>query len=148
MSVLAALRGLSTVLTARRAADRVTPSARAREEADGLAARIDDHDGVTVLTIDEKRLDAQIADQFRSELNALIESGKIRLCINLERVAFIDSSGLNVLIAGARSSQGRKGALKLACPQAAVKDLIEMTRLNRMIPVFATQEEALASFGT
>lgn len=102
--------------------------------------------GITVVAVEDRRFDAMVADQYKADLSKLMDEGKVRMCLNLEKVQFIDSSGLNVLIFGARSTREKKGALKLACPQPQVRDMFEMTRINRMIPVFATQEEALRSF--
>jgi anti-sigma B factor antagonist len=103
-------------------------------------------DGITVITVEDKRFDALIADQYKTDLSKIIEEGKARICMNLEKVQFIDSSGLNVLIFAARQTREKKGALKLACCQPQVRDMFEMTRINRMIPVFPTQEEALKGF--
>lgn len=102
--------------------------------------------GVTVLALEDRRLDATVAEQYKIDLGKLFEAGKTKLCLNVEKVQFIDSSGLNVLIFGARATREKKGALKIACPQSQVREMFEMTRINRMIPVFATQEEALRSF--
>lgn len=102
--------------------------------------------GITVIAVEDKRFDATIADQFKTDLTKVIDDGKTRVCMNLEKVEFIDSSGLNVLIFAARTTREKKGALKLACPQKQVQGMFEMTRINRMIPVFSTQEEALKSF--
>lgn len=107
---------------------------------------ISEQDGITVVSVEDRRFDAMVADQYKTDLAKLIEDGKSKLCLNLAQVQFIDSSGLNVLIFCARSTREKKGALKLACPQPQVRDMFEMTRINRMIPVFPTQEEALRSF--
>lgn len=111
-----------------------------------MAFTLSEVSGVTVIAVEDKRFDALVADQFKTDLSKVIDEGKVRVCMNLEKVQFIDSSGLNVLIFAARTTREKKGALKLACPQQQVQSMFEMTRINRMIPVFATQEEALRSF--
>lgn len=111
-----------------------------------MAFTTTEQDGVTIVAVEDRRFDAMVSDTYKTDLARLIDEGKSKLCLNLEKVQFIDSSGLNVLIFCARSTREKKGALKLACPQPQVRDMFEMTRINRMIPVFATQEEALRSF--
>lgn len=111
-----------------------------------MGFQVSEDGGVTILSIDDARIDAQVVHRYMADLEALIKSGKTRILVDLEHVQFVDSSGLNVILFGARTAQAHQGAFKLARPQAQVRGLLEMTRVIRMIPVFATLEEALASF--
>lgn len=107
---------------------------------------VTDNGGVTVLVVKDHRLDALVADSYKTDLKALLDSGKVRLCVDLGQVQFIDSSGLNVLIFGTRAARDKKGGLKVACLAPAVRDLFAMTRVDKMIPIFGSVEEAVGSF--
>lgn len=110
-----------------------------------MPLQLEEQDGVTVVTVDVKRLDASVADGYRQELQKLIDEGKVRLCLDMAGVDFIDSSGLNVLIVATRNTRGKKGDLRLASPAPKVMSLLQMTRLDKMIPIHPTRAEAVAA---
>lgn len=66
------------------------------------------------------------------------------LVFDLRQVTFMDASGLGVLAMSRRSTEQRSGALRLAAPSGQVRRVLAMTRLDRVIPVFDSLDEALA----
>ena len=59
---------------------------------------------VNVVLVDESRLDASIAESFKTYLFDQIDSGKTQLVVDLSQVRFMDSSGLGALVAGLKKT--------------------------------------------
>lgn len=100
---------------------------------------------VTVMIPDTSRLDAGAALPFKETLLKEIESGHLRILINMEKVGFIDSSGLGAIISGLRRV-GLKGDIKLCHGAEQVASLLKLTRLDQVLPMYADETAALATF--
>ena len=105
-----------------------------REERDG---------GVLTLTL-EGELDLATAPKVREPLDVAIDAGTRRILVDMLGCGFIDSTGLGVLLHAAKRLEESGGAMALICVDDQIKRLLELTMIDRTIPVFATREEALA----
>lgn len=72
----------------------------------------------------------------REKLIVFMESGHKEFIIKLNNVDYIDSSGLGVLVAIQKRALQMKGSVTLVGASGIVKELFELTRLNK---VFAMQ---------
>lgn len=97
----------------------------------------------TIVTVNEVRLDATLAEPFKTYLFDEIEKGVDALIIDLSHVKFMDSSGLGALVAALKKMAGA-GKIRLAGPQPAVTDLFELTSMEKLFPISATVSDALA----
>lgn len=68
----------------------------------------------------------------REKLIALMETGHKEFKIKLNKVDYIDSSGLGVLVAIQKRALQIKGGVTLVGAQGIVKELFELTRLNKV----------------
>ena len=68
------------------------------------------------------------------------------MIIDLAEVTFIDSSGLVMLVQNMRRCREKGGDLYLCSPQQPVRMVLELTRLDKAIEIFLTQEEACNAF--
>lgn len=68
----------------------------------------------------------------REKLMAFIESGHKQFTINLRDVEYIDSSGLGVLVAIQKKVLPKEGQVILTGARGVVKELFELTRLNKV----------------
>jgi anti-sigma B factor antagonist len=100
----------------------------------------------SVVSLSGKVTLGEASQSLRTTLEQLFTRGSLHIVLNLEDVPFIDSAGLGVLAVNSASAKAQGGALKLAAPQARVKDALELVRLNQVLPFFATEQEALDSF--
>jgi len=102
---------------------------------------------VTVLKIEQNRATFETTKEFRQNLTKLIDQNKWRkLVIDMSNVEFADSSFLGSLITGLKKITSNQGDIRLFGLQAAVKTMVELTRLYRVFEIFNTKEEALNSF--
>ncbi|PSW18141.1 anti-sigma factor antagonist [Photobacterium sanctipauli] len=97
----------------------------------------------TILQIKEERFDAKLAPSFRSELEQLSESIGTHLVMDLSEVRFMDSSGLGAVMAVYKMLRGKK--ISVVNPQRAVKELLKLTRMDKLITSFDSIEDAVAT---
>jgi anti-sigma B factor antagonist len=75
---------------------------------------------------------------------AALLAGEQHLLIDLTEVDFIASMGIRMLLSGAKQLNRRDLKLVLAAPNECVKEALEITNINSIIPVFDTIDQATA----
>jgi anti-sigma B factor antagonist len=66
----------------------------------------------------------------------------------LTQVDFVSSMGIRMLVSAARSLKARQSTLALYGAQAQVSQVFDAVSLKKIIPVCATEAEALAAIGS
>lgn len=90
-------------------------------------------------------LDAGNTEEFKTGCASIInESNKI--VFEMSRVKFIDSSGCGTLLFCQKQLSKLGGDLKLCGVQESVRSLFELVRMDRILDIFNTKEEAVESF--
>lgn len=97
---------------------------------------------VVVIEMDEPRLEASNAPELRELLIGRIEKGDHQIVLDLHGVKFMDSSALGSLI-GAIKKMGPLGTLALAGATGPVLQLLKLTRMDKVFPMFPTAHAAL-----
>jgi anti-sigma B factor antagonist len=95
----------------------------------------------TLVRPDFNRLDASAAPVLRSATADLVNQGNLRVVLDLGGVGFVDSSGLGALIHLHKTLEGR-GRLALCRLDPKVLQLLKVTRLERVLAIAASEEEA------
>ena len=91
-------------------------------------------------------VDIFTAPRFKDDLVAIVDDGAIDVIVDLSRVDFIDSTALGVLIGGIKRLHPLGGSLALVATTRPVTRVLEITGLARVFAVYASRDEALASF--
>ena len=100
---------------------------------------------VTVLDLDGKFVLGEHA-QFKQRVAAIIESGGRKLIVNLEKVSFMDSSGLGELISGYTAMRRVSGNIKLLNLNSRLNQLLIITKLITVFETFDSEAAAVTSF--
>ena len=87
-------------------------------------------------------------DALREATADFIEQGNTCLILNLQKVTYVNSSGVGAIIAAHTSYARRGGSVKLVGITGMVQNLLAVTRLVDVFEVFDTVQEAIESFGT
>ena len=87
-------------------------------------------------------IDISTVGGLRERLFELAE-GSEPLIVDLDRVTFIDSAGLGVLVGVARRADEHGGSLHAVCSRAQTRKLLWLTGVDRRIPLTATVDGAL-----
>src|SRR5665213_3602898 len=102
----------------------------------------------TIFRLKEERVDSRNAGQLKAEFLILAQPGTNAIIVDLSEVQHVDSAGLSALLLGQRQMRLNGGELRLAGLNESIRNLLEITQLNRMFPIFATVPDALkANFG-
>jgi anti-sigma B factor antagonist len=89
-------------------------------------------------------IDVYTAPQLRERLIALVEGGARRVVVELNRVEFLDSTGLGVLVGALKRLRGVGGELFLVCGQERLLKIFRITGLDRVFTLCDSVEAAMA----
>ena len=82
----------------------------------------------------------------RDAMNGLLGDGQKNIIVNMAGVSYVDSAGLGELVGKYTTATNQGGAIKLLHLQSKMKDLLQITKLHTIFPVFDDEKEAIASF--
>lgn len=91
-------------------------------------------DGTTFLYL-KGRLDAETAPQVEDWIDQVLAKRPWRLVFDLERLSYISSAGVRILLKARKQMSARKGTTVVAKPQPSVKrvfDLLHVLNVNEM----------------
>jgi anti-sigma B factor antagonist len=80
-------------------------------------------------------IDLYTAPKLQSELMAALTASPARLIVDMSRVDFCDSTGINVLLAAHRQAREGGGELQLAGPGSATRKVLQVTGLESVFTV-------------
>ena len=89
-------------------------------------------------------IDVYTAPRLREQLVDLVADGKYHLVVDMERVDFLDSTGLGVLVGGLKRVRAHDGSLRLVCTQERILKIFRITGLTKVFPIHSSVEEAVA----
>ncbi len=102
--------------------------------------------GAVILDLDGKLTGGPDAETFRNIFKSLVSEGKKNIVVNLERVSWINSTGLGILISGYTSVRKGGGDLVLTHVGDRIESILYVTKLNLLFKAFDSEEEAIKSF--
>jgi anti-sigma B factor antagonist len=108
---------------------------------DELSVTVSCERGVNVAAI-AGAIDISTVAALRERLFGLADDGQ-PLIVDLNRVTFIDSTGLGVLIGAARRADGHGVSVHAVCSRPQTRELLRLTGVDRRIPLSATVDGAL-----
>jgi len=91
-------------------------------------------------------IDLYSAGELKENIYSEIEKGHYELVINLEKVNYIDSSGIGVLLSCLSKTKQKRGNLKLANLQPNVYNVIKISKFDRIFEIYDNVDKAIDSF--
>ena len=102
---------------------------------------------LTVVDLNGKILIGEGDDLLRDTMLRLVEEeGKRRILLNMAEVPYVDAAGLCEMVRSYTTVSKKGGRLGFVSVTKKISDLLAITKLLTVFPVFATEEEALAKF--
>jgi anti-sigma B factor antagonist len=98
--------------------------------------------GVVVAT---GEIDMATAGALRQAVTDLLAGGFAHLVIDMSQVAFIDSTGLGVLVGARKKVLHIGGSLALVCDTPRLLRLFRITGIEQALPIHSTVEAALSA---
>jgi anti-sigma B factor antagonist len=106
-----------------------------------LGISTDQDGGVCTVTL-EGEVDVYTAPRLKERLVELLDGGCTSVIVDLEKVSFIDSSGLGVLVSALRRAREKGGAVRIVCTRDSVLKIFRITGLDKVFPIFSDVSEA------
>ncbi|WP_037681652.1 STAS domain-containing protein [Streptomyces griseus] len=99
-------------------------------------------DGIDVVT-PHGEIDHTTRVSFHQALLPPEGAGTARLVVDLSGVTFMDSTGVNTLIAAHQAAQAAEGWLRLAGPRNPVLRILQLVGVDAVIPCYPDLQQAL-----
>ena len=101
-------------------------------------------DGIEVVNV-EGEIDIYTAPRLRELLIDLAGKNNYQLIVNLEKVGFLDSTGLGVLVGGLKRVRAHDGSLDLVCTQERILKIFKITGLTKVFGIYQSVDQAIAA---
>ena len=95
-------------------------------------------DGIEVVDV-EGEIDIYTAPRLRELLIDLASKNNYQLIVNLDKVGFLDSTGLGVLVGGLKRVRPHDGSLDLVCTQERILKIFRITGLTKVFGIYQTR---------
>ena len=104
---------------------------------------VDKQDRYTVFQLQEENLNSVVAPDLKSEIVILHNEGVNNLIFDLSKVKYVDSSGLSAILTADRLWKSNGSFVLTGIDQVAVKKLFEISRLDSVLSMAPTKQEAV-----
>ena len=100
-------------------------------------------DKTVIFSFEGRILDRSEADTLMDEYEALIKAGSQNFIIDLSKIDYMNSSGLNVLISLLNMNRDHYGKLIIFGVPNTVESILKTSKLFNLFTICATKEEAI-----
>ena len=101
-------------------------------------------DGIEVVDVGGE-IDIYTAPRLRELLIDLVSKNSYQLVVNMDKVGFLDSTGLGVLVGGLKRVRAHDGSLDLVCTQERILKIFRITGLTKAFGIHQTVDQAIAA---
>jgi len=101
---------------------------------------------VLILDLHGKIMIGEGDDALREAVTRIVDSGTMRILLNLADVPYVDSAGLGEIVRCYTTVSRKGGRLKLLNLTKKIKDLLAITKLLTVFETYDTEDEAVKSF--
>jgi len=91
-------------------------------------------------------LDGNTSPKLLKEIESLIEQGTLNIILDLTQIEFISSSGIGVIAVSSKELSQKNGKIMIVCDNGKVLSLFDITNLSKVITIYKTLDDAVASF--
>lgn len=105
--------------------------------------------GDVIVVEPEGRIDYAAGAEFERAVVLLVDpsaGSRTGLVFDLQRVEYISSVGLRVLLVAAKALRARGARIAVANMQPVVEEIIAISRFDKVVETFPTVTDALAAF--
>lgn len=85
---------------------------------------------------DTDRLNATIGPEVKAQLNSNLNKPEVNFILNLQKIKFIDSTGIGVLISALKTARQNNGNFYLSNVNKEVMDLLSLMKLDKVFDFY------------
>ncbi len=106
----------------------------------------EEHEGEVTVLLLEGRLDAASSPSAQQRVASLIDGGVTKLVLDLEKVDYMSSAGMRLILEASKKLKSKGGKIVLSSLKDEVMEVIQMAGFDQILEITATKGEALAAF--
>lgn len=103
------------------------------------------HNDVTIVEVTGQLIVGN-RQELKEDVLKLLESGARKFLIDFKDTAYIDSSGLGVLVSLSKKIREKGGEMRLSNLNEDLRTLFELTKLDTLFHIADSRDEALKDF--
>jgi anti-sigma B factor antagonist len=104
-------------------------------------------DGMTVIDM-VGRLDTSTSGDAYDEMVGIAKSGVTKVVLNLDKMEYVSSAGLRVILTAAKLLKSSKGEMKICHANGVVKEVLETSGFNHIIDIYDEEKDAIAALSS
>ena len=105
--------------------------------------KLPNENSIAIFELEGEILASTDSEELAKEISTLIEAEKIQIIFSLEKLNYINSTGLNFIISTFTKLRNAGGELVICQVSQKVEDLLVITKLNTIFTSFKTLDEAI-----
>jgi len=105
-----------------------------------------DREGVSILELSGRLMGGPDSEQVQKGIRDLIAEGRFKVVVDLGQVAWVNSSGLGILIAAFTALREKGGSLKLLNVSKRIEQILAVTKLSTVFESYADEGAVVESF--
>ncbi len=105
-------------------------------------------DTVLIVSLEGKVLEESVLKQLLSDIDRQLGDVKGKLIIDIEKLDYINSTGINFFIKALTKARVKNGDLILSGAQGSVLTIVQVSKMNEVFTMTETIEEALTIHNT
>ncbi len=90
-------------------------------------------------------VDVYTAPKLRETIVTAVDAGHNRLIVDVEKVDFLDSTGLGVLVGSLKRVRSDGGSLDIVCTHERILKIFDITGLDKVFGLHSSVDEAIAA---
>ena len=105
-----------------------------------------EREGIVILDLSGRLIVGEPVAGLREKIRELVDAGKVNVILNLEKVDYIDSTGLGGLVISFTTVKKSGGALRILNLSKRNVELLVLTKLTTVFELFVDEQDAVNSF--
>ncbi|MES2765677.1 MAG: STAS domain-containing protein [Bacteroidota bacterium] len=108
--------------------------------------KVEERGNVTILHLKGQFIGGNETDDLRAKLTEISQKEKNQLVLDLDKVTYLNSTALGVLISAHANFTKRGGKIVLANVGKSIENIFIITKLTLVFTIFSTLNEAIQHF--
>lgn len=111
-----------------------------------MNSQVSERDNVVIISLSGKIMGGPEAGEINDLINNLIDKSKKRIIIDLEKVGWMNSSGLGILIGAITTLKNSGGKLIIVNVSERIENLLKITKLTSVFEIEQDIDSAIKCF--
>lgn len=107
-----------------------------------MAITTERHDGILIATT-EGRIDGVNAHEFQADIENAIEDSDTAVILDMEKLSYISSAGLRVILLTAKKLQRQNARLAVCSLSTSIREVFEISGFAKIIPIHGSLSETI-----